>query len=85
MAIIVTMTKLLITLAVGFYLNKKDILDAGTCKKLSSLVVNLTSPLLIISSAGHVSAGSQGELILLLTAGLVLYCTFPAISAVIAS
>ncbi len=37
MAIIVTMTKLLITLAVGFYLNKKDILDAGTCKKLSSV------------------------------------------------
>lgn len=83
MAIIVTMTKLLITLAVGFYLNKKDILDAGTCKKLSSLVVNFTSPLLIISSAGHVSANSQGELILLLIAGLVLYCTLPAISAVI--
>lgn len=83
MAIIVTMTKLLITLAVGFYLNRKNILDANTCKKLSSMIVNFTSPLLIISSAGQVSADSQGDLMLLLIAGLVLYCTFPVISAVI--
>lgn len=81
MAIIVTMTKLLITLAVGFYLNKKDILDANTCKKLSSMIVNITSPLLIISSAGQVSADSQGDIMLLLIAGLILYCTLPPLSA----
>lgn len=83
MTIIVTMTKLLITLGVGFYLNKKDILDAGTCKKLSFMIVNFTSPLLIVSSAGQVSADSQGDIMLLLIAGLALHCIFPLLSAAI--
>ncbi len=60
MTIVVTMTKLLFAMAVGFYLNKKNILDVETSKKLSAMVVNLTSPLLIISSAGSVAGGSQG-------------------------
>lgn len=83
MTIAVTMTKLLVTIAAGFYLNKRGILDAGTCKKLSSMIVNFTSPLLIISSASQVSADSQGDIILLLAAGLVLYGTLPWISAAV--
>lgn len=83
MTIVVTMTKLLITIAAGFYLNKKDILDAETCKKISAMIVNFTSPLLIISSAKQVSADSQGDILLLLAAGLVLYCAFPFIAAAI--
>ena len=58
MTIVVTMTKLLFAMAVGFYLNKKNILDVETSKKLSAMVVNLTSPLLIISSAGSVAGYS---------------------------
>jgi len=77
------MTKLLVTIALGFYLNKKDILDEKTSRKLSSLVVNFTSPLLIISSAGQVSTDSQGDIILLLVSGLALYFALPWISAAI--
>lgn len=48
MTIAVTMTKLLFTMAVGFYLNKKKILDQETSRKLSVMAVNVTAPLLII-------------------------------------
>lgn len=84
MAIVVTMTKLLMAMAVGFYLNKKDILDAQTSKKISAMVVNLTSPLLIISSTGNVSGGSQGDIVLMLVAGLALYASFPLLSFLMA-
>lgn len=80
MTIVVTMVKLLFTMTVGFYLNKKSILDQETSKKLSAMVVNFTAPLLIISSAGGASADSKGDIILMLLSGLFLYCTFPFIS-----
>lgn len=84
MTIVVTMVKLLFAMAVGFYFNKKNILDAETSKKLSYLVVNFTSPLLIISSAGSVSGGSQGDILLMLVAGLALYICLPLISMIAA-
>ncbi len=84
MTIVVTMTKLLFAMAVGFYLNKKNILDVETSKKLSAMVVNLTSPLLIISSAGSVAGGSQGDILLMLVAGLCLYASFPLLSFLMA-
>ena len=84
MTIVVTMTKLLFAMAVGFYLNKKNILDVETSKKLSAMVVNLTSPLLIISSAGSVAGGSQGVILLMLVAGLCLYASFPLLSFLMA-
>lgn len=80
MTIVVTMTKLLFTMAVGFYLNRKDILDSETSKKLSAMVVNFTAPLLIISSAGQMAQGSQKDIILMLVSGLFLYFLLPFIS-----
>lgn len=84
MTIVVTMVKLLFTMAVGFYLNRKDILNQETSQKLSAMVVNFTAPLLIISSAGQVTANSKGDIILMLVSGLVLYATFPFISIAVA-
>ena len=63
MTIVVTMVKLLFTMAVGFYLNKKDILNQETSQKLSAMVVNFTAPLLIISSAGQMATSSKGDII----------------------
>ena len=73
MTIVVTMTKLLFAMAVGFYLNRKHILDSETSKKLSAMVVNFTAPLLIISSAGQMAGDSQSAIILMLFSGLFLY------------
>lgn len=80
MTIAVTMTKLLFTMAVGFYLNKKKILDQETSRKLSAMVVNITAPLLIISSAGHTSGDSQSIILFMLFSGLFLYSLFPVLS-----
>jgi len=74
------MTKLLFTMAVGFYLNKKNILDQETSKKMSAMVVNFTAPLLIISSASQVAGDNQSVILLMLFSGLFLYFLFPAIS-----
>lgn len=80
MTIVVTMTKLLFTMAVGFYLNKKNILDQETGKKMSAMVVNFTAPLLIISSASQVAGDNQSVILLMLFSGLFLYFLFPVIS-----
>ena len=84
MTIVVTMTKLLFAMAVGFYLNKKHILDSETSKKLSAMVVNFTAPLLIISSAGQMAGDSQSAIILMLFSGLFLYFLLPFISFAVA-
>ena len=80
MTIVVTMTKLLFTMAVGFYLNKKNILDQETSKKMSAMVGNFTAPLLIISSASQVAGDNQSVILLMLFSGLFLYFLFPVIS-----
>ena len=80
MTIVVTMTKLLFTMAVGFYLNKKNILEQETSKKMSAMVVNFTAPLLIISSASQVAGDNQSVILLMLFSGLFLYFLFPVIS-----
>ena len=80
MTIVVTMTKLLFTMAVGFYLNKKNILDQETSKKMSAMVMNFTAPLLIISSASQVAGDNQSVILLMLFSGLFLYFLFPVIS-----
>jgi len=50
MIIFQTMVKLLLILILGFTLNKLNILDNNTNAKLSGLIVNITCPLLVISS-----------------------------------
>ena len=84
MTIVVTMAKLLFTMAVGFYLNRKNILDQETSKKMSAMVVNFTAPLLIISSASQVAGDNQSVIVLMLFSGLFLYLMFPVLSMVVA-
>ena len=55
-----TMVKLLLMLLLGYILNKVDILDQNTNKKLSKLIVNVTTPLLVLSSV--CASGSENRL-----------------------
>ncbi len=80
MTIVVTMCKLLFAMAIGLYLNKKEILTVDVNKKLSTFIVDVSVPLLIISSMGKVSEGSQGDVLLMLFGGAGLYCLLPLIS-----
>jgi len=74
------MFKLLFAMGVGLYLNKKEILTPDVNKKLSAFIIDVSVPLLVISSAGNVSSGSQGDVLLMLFGGAGLYCALPIIS-----
>ena len=50
MVIIETMVKLLLLMALGFFLNKLGIFSRESNRMLSDLIVKVTTPLLIISS-----------------------------------
>ena len=50
MVVFQTMLKLFLLLILGFVLFKCHIFDEYTNKKISALIVNVTSPMLIISS-----------------------------------
>jgi len=80
MTIAITMCKLLFTMAVGFYLNKKEILTSDVNIKLSRFIVDISVPLLILSSMGSVENGSQSDVLLMLFGGAGLYCVLPLIS-----
>jgi predicted permease len=71
------MFKLLFTMAVGYYLARKEILTKEVNRKLSTMIVDVTVPLLIISSASTAPADGKGDVILMLVGGAVLYCFFP--------
>ncbi len=82
MVIAVTMCKLLAVLLLGYYLNKRGILEEGTSKRLSTLVVNYVLPFLIINSVADIE-GDPGEVLLLFGAGILCYCLFPLIAWVL--
>ena len=68
-----TMIKLLLLLLLGYLLNKVSILDQNTSKKLSSLIVNVTTPLLILSSVCANSGGDRLSVLPVLGAGFLMY------------
>ena len=70
------MIKLFIVLVLGFVLYKFDILDGRTSKKLSSLVVKVTAPLWIISTALSASTENRLGVLLLFGAGILMYIGF---------
>ena len=67
------MIKLFIVLVLGFVLYRFDILDGRTSKKLSSLVVKVTAPLWIISTALSASTENRLGVLVLFGAGILMY------------
>ncbi|MEG1361873.1 MAG: AEC family transporter [Lachnospiraceae bacterium] len=84
MTIIITMVKLLATMAVGFYLGKKKYLGGQTNKNLSSMIVTITSPALILSSVTSVKHGDTKLVVTLLLMGTVIYACLPFFGFLIA-
>ncbi len=75
--IAVTVCKLLMAMGLGYFLNKKSVFTAEVCQKLSYLIVNITMPLLIITSLGEVMVKDRGEMILFILAGSGFYAVLP--------
>ena len=82
MAIAITMCKLFVALLLGYVLNKLGMLDEGTSKKLSAIIVNAVLPFMIISSVAGIEGGGS-EVLILFGGGVLCYCIFPVIGWVV--
>lgn len=77
------MIKLFLILMLGFMLNRVGILDVGTNKKLSELIVKVTSPLLILSSVLQSPTEGRLGVLAILGAGFMLYVGFILLGKVV--
>lgn len=76
--VIEVMMKLLAVMLLGFFLCRKDILNHEVSKKLSWMVVNVTSPLLVISSVFQVTVEDRSVVWGVLLTGILCYLGFIA-------
>lgn len=69
-----------IVMVIGYVANKKDILNEMVNKKISSLILNITSPALILSSVlNQDKKGDYTVLLLVVFLGICLYIILPFI------
>ncbi|MCD8149557.1 MAG: AEC family transporter [Clostridiales bacterium] len=82
MVIATTMCKLLIAMLIGFYLFRKGILNRDVNAKLSSLIVQITCPCIILNSISSVSHDNPQMVLKLFLAGIVIYAVFVVLARV---
>ena len=69
---------------IGFWAFKKDIIDSVTSKKLSSIVVNIANPAMILSGVIGDTSQIQGkDLMITITASIVLYLVLLVIGTIL--
>lgn len=83
MVVFQTMLKLFILLILGFVLFKCHIFDEYTNKKISALIVNVASPMLIISSIAGVEGSNKSIVFLMIGAGILMYIGFIILGKII--
>ena len=77
------MLKLFLLLVLGFVLFKCHIFDEYTNKKISALIVNVASPMLIISSISWVEGSNKSIVFLMIGAGILMYIGFIILGKII--
>ena len=83
MVVFQTMLKLFLLLVLGFVLFKCHIFDEYTNKKISALIVNVASPMLIISSIAGVEGNNKNVVFLMIGAGILMYIGFIILGKII--
>ena len=83
MVVFQTMLKLFLLLILGFVLFKCHIFDEYTNKKISALIVNVASPMLIISSIAGVEGSNKSIVFLMIGAGILMYVGFIILGKII--
>ncbi len=83
MVVFQTMLKLFLLLVLGFVLFKSHIFDEYTNKKISALIVNVASPMLIISSIAGVEGNDKSIVFLMIGAGILMYIGFIILGKII--
>lgn len=79
------MCKLFFAIGLGYYLNKKGILTEDVNQHLSSFIIKIATPCLIISSATSVSSIDQSFVIQLVIIGVAIYCMLPVVAFLLAT
>lgn len=72
------MIKLFLIMALGFAMNKTGVLDAHSNRKLSSMLLNITAPFLIICAVSSSSGQNRGSVLFILAAGFLMYALLAA-------
>ena len=83
MVVFQTMLKLFLLLVLGFVLFKCHIFDEYTNKKISALIVNVASPMLIISTIAGVEGNNKSIVFLMIGAGILMYIGFIILGKII--
>lgn len=83
MVVFQTMLKLFLLLVLGFVLFKCHVFDEYTNKKISALIVNVASPMLIISSIAGVEGNDKSIVFLMIGAGILMYIGFIILGKII--
>lgn len=83
MVVFQTMLKLFLLLILGFVLFKCHIFDEYTNKKISAIIVNVASPMLIISSIAGVEGSNKSIVFLMIGAGILMYIGFIILGKII--
>lgn len=79
------MIVLFIVMIIGYIANKKNILDVNVNKKISSLLLNITAPALILSSVVNREKAGDPKLVLdVAVLAIILYVILPFIGIVLA-
>ncbi len=81
--IAIALCKLFSLLIVGYFLNKKKILDSHINTGLSALLLNATNPALILSSLGATGGVAKGDVSKLLIFGVCFYIMLPIVAFII--
>jgi len=76
-AVLIVLFKLFFLLLLGFFLFRRHILDEHANKAISALIVNATSPALVLGSLSATGATSRGEVLKLVFFGIGLYILLP--------
>ena len=83
MVVFQTMLKLFLLLVLGFVFLCCHIFDEYTNKKISALIVNVASPMLIISSIAGVEGNNKSIVFLMIGAGILMYIGFIILGKII--
>ena len=75
--IIATIGKLVLAVAIGYYLYRTGVFTVETNQKLTHFILNFTMPLLIITSLNSADLGDRGQIFFYIIVGLAFYAAMP--------
>jgi predicted permease len=78
------MVQLFIVLGLGYFLNKIKLFDNNLNKKLNKLLLNVTTPALILSSVASIEhSGNDSEVFFVLLVAIIIFALLPIISYIL--